>query len=99
MTLSVFASSASALFIQPDWLDPTEPGVGANRYSYSFNDPVNLLDPSGNDAVGLHGGGPGGPSGISELVSVVNDLISGNNDDDADDDVPVVTHPLTMVAF
>jgi len=36
------------LFIQPDWLDPTQPGVGTNRYSYSFNDPVNLSDPGGN---------------------------------------------------
>ncbi|WP_176832934.1 polymorphic toxin-type HINT domain-containing protein [Celeribacter baekdonensis] len=36
------------LFIQPDWLDPTQPGVGTNRYSYSFNDPVNLSDPNGN---------------------------------------------------
>lgn len=45
---ALFASQASALFIQPDWLDPTEAGVGVNRYSYSFNDPVNLSDPSGN---------------------------------------------------
>jgi len=36
------------LFIQPDWLDPTQPGVGTNRYSYSSNDPVNLMDPFGN---------------------------------------------------
>jgi hypothetical protein len=26
----------------------TQPGVGTNRYSYSFNDPVNISDPSGN---------------------------------------------------
>lgn len=26
----------------------TAPGVGTNRYAYSFNDPVNLRDPSGN---------------------------------------------------
>ncbi|WP_176832933.1 RHS repeat-associated core domain-containing protein [Celeribacter baekdonensis] len=36
------------LFIQPDWLNPTQQGVGTNRYSYSFNDPVNLSDPNGN---------------------------------------------------
>jgi hypothetical protein len=36
------------MFIQPDWLDPVLPGVGTNRYSYSFNDPVNLTDPNGN---------------------------------------------------
>jgi RHS repeat-associated protein len=35
-------------FIQPDWLDPNLPGVGTNRYAYSFNDPVNLRDPGGN---------------------------------------------------
>ena len=38
------------LFTQPDWLEVTEPGVGTNRYAYSFNDPVNNLDPSGNEA-------------------------------------------------
>jgi RHS repeat-associated protein len=36
------------LFLQPDWFEVTEPGVGRNRYSYSFNDPVNLSDPGGN---------------------------------------------------
>ena len=36
-----------ALFIQPDWFPVTAPGVGTNRYSYSFNDPVNLRDPGG----------------------------------------------------
>ena len=29
----------------------TEPGVGTNRYAYSFNDPVNLSDRNGNDAI------------------------------------------------
>lgn len=46
--IAVFASQASALFIQPDWFDPTEPGVGTNRYSYSYNDPINNHDPGGN---------------------------------------------------
>jgi hypothetical protein len=45
---AALASQASAMFIQADWLDPTEPGVGANSYAYSENDPVNKVDPSGN---------------------------------------------------
>ena len=39
-----------ALFIQPDWFEVTEFGVGTNRYAYSLNDPVNLSDPNGNCA-------------------------------------------------
>ena len=35
------------LFLQPDWWDVTQPGVGTNRYAYSFNDPVNGRDVSG----------------------------------------------------
>jgi len=37
------------LFTSPDWLDPPIPGVGTNRYAYSANDPVNKLDPGGNE--------------------------------------------------
>lgn len=50
LIFSIFATQSTAMFIQPDWLDPTEPGVGTNRYSYSFNDPINKFDPSGNSA-------------------------------------------------
>ncbi|CAN1484492.1 Rhs repeat-associated core [Paracoccaceae bacterium] len=38
-----------SLFLQPDWFEVTKPGVGTNRFSYSFNDPVNKFDPGGND--------------------------------------------------
>ena len=34
-------------FISPDWWDPNKPGVGTNRYSYSFNDPINKSDENG----------------------------------------------------
>jgi filamentous hemagglutinin len=46
--LAAFASQAEAMFIQADWLDPTEPGVGTNRYAYSHNDPTNQIDTNGN---------------------------------------------------
>ena len=36
------------LFLQPDWFKVTKAGVGTNRFSYSFNDPVNKMDPGGN---------------------------------------------------
>ncbi len=52
-------------------LDPWLPGVGTNRYGYSFNDPINLSDPNGHQAGdnsndndgggrGTAGGGGGG---------------------------------------
>lgn len=43
-----FSSQAPAMFIHPDWFDPTNPDVGTNRYAYSHNDPVNITDPNGN---------------------------------------------------
>ncbi len=48
LIFALCANMASAMFIQPDWLDPTEPGVGTNRYAYSGNDPINNMDPNGN---------------------------------------------------
>lgn len=48
LTFALFATQTPAMFIQPDWLDPTEPGVGTNRYAYSNNDPINNVDPNGN---------------------------------------------------
>ncbi|MFM2389885.1 MAG: hypothetical protein RLZZ437_1440 [Pseudomonadota bacterium] len=39
------------LFLQPDWFEVLRPGVGTNRFSYSFNDPVNFSDPSGHERI------------------------------------------------
>lgn len=55
--IAVFASQASAMFISPDPMDPTKPGVGTNRYAYSLNDPINRIDPSGYDSVWSNGDG------------------------------------------
>jgi RHS repeat-associated protein len=66
-------------FIQPDWLDPNQPGVGTNRYAYSFNDPVNLRDPGGNYTVAVDGTNSDGrwrdddPDDPDDLHSVVED--------------------------
>jgi len=37
-------------FLQPDWWEVRQAGVGTNRYAYSFNDPVNLSDRNGHQA-------------------------------------------------
>ncbi len=37
------------MFLQPDWWEVMQPGVGTNRYSYSFGDPVNGIDPTGHE--------------------------------------------------
>lgn len=73
----IFASQASAMFIQPDWLDPTQPGVGTNRYSYSFNDPINKLDPNGNEAIeSWDGPDPSEGDKLDEELSYVNDVVN-----------------------
>ena len=77
-----------AMFIQPDWWEVTQAGVGMNRYAYSFNDPVNKSDPSGHQSIcgnhcvggtlssfliGLFGGGPG-PNAKKNAEVVSKDL-------------------------
>lgn len=60
------ASPSNSLFVQPDQLELSLPGVGVNRYSYSLGDPINNQDPGGlcvaacvGDAVAIASGPPG----------------------------------------
>lgn len=74
---AVFATQASAMFIQPDWFDPTQQGVGTNRYSYSFNDPINRLDPNGNEArESWDGPDPSEADKLDEELSYVSDVLN-----------------------
>jgi RHS repeat-associated protein len=56
-------------FLSPDDWDPTEPGVGTNRYAYADNDPINKSDPNGHSILDPFGrvmefpGGGSGPGG------------------------------------
>jgi RHS repeat-associated protein len=45
-------------FIQADPSDPTEAGVGVNRYAYALNNPVAYLDQKGLAGIGDNGGPP-----------------------------------------
>ncbi len=47
-----------SIFLQPDTFDPTDPGVGTNRYAYRFNDPINGSDPNGHTDLGYMIPGP-----------------------------------------
>ena len=64
LQLARYYDPEGVIFNQPDWLDPDIPGVGMNRHSYSFNDPVNLSDPSRNGALFQDIDG----DGLNELV-------------------------------
>ncbi|MFD2051741.1 colicin E5-related ribonuclease [Mesorhizobium calcicola] len=58
-----------ARFISPDTMDPTLPGVGTNRYSYSQNDPINKSDQNGHTA--------GVEAGVKGLLGALHDFFGG----------------------
>jgi RHS repeat-associated protein len=57
-----------SLFLQPDWFEVTKAGVGTNRFSYSANDTVNRVDPTGNSFW----------SDLKDAWSGLKDAFSGN---------------------
>jgi RHS repeat-associated protein len=72
------------VFLSPDPLDPTVPGVGRNRYSYAFGDPVNGSDRGGLQALfpmevacPAAGGVAGCPSQLPPTSTTSNPLGSG----------------------
>ena len=65
-------------FIQPDWWEVRQSGVGTNRYAYSFKDPVNLSDRNGHQVCDSEITGPrcvpAGPSAEArQLVRLLKD--------------------------
>ncbi len=88
---AVFASQASAMFIQADPMYPTGPGVGTNRYAYSGGDPINRMDPSGYAWIdrafeSVFGDGSFDRtfgSGASESMDRIADGVFGNRNDRA----------------
>lgn len=59
-----YYDSHLARFLNPDTFDPTQAGVGTNRYAYAGNDPVNGSDPSGHQAAGVDYNGGGMNAGV-----------------------------------
>lgn len=78
------------MFLQPDWWEVTKPGVGTNRYSYSFNDPVNGKDSTGHSNTNFAN------SGCCNLGSTFSDfmksLFSGLTTSRSDADVAANAH-------
>lgn len=74
---AAFASQATAMFISPDPMNPTHPGVGTNRYAYSHGDPINMSDPSGLATVYKDTDG----DGLNEYYGEINPGDLGWNDD------------------
>ena len=77
-------------FLQPDWWEVRQQGVGTNRYAYSFNDPVNLSDPNGNIVcLGVCIGGGAALAAVIASIFVVDAVVDISNDGEADGDSPL----------
>ncbi len=71
------------MFVQSDWFDVWEQGVGTNRFAYSAADPVNNLDPNGNRSAAAQvqldhylEGNWDTYSGLAESLNYVGTLVS-----------------------
>jgi len=98
-------SAANARFISPDTWDPTVPGVGTNRYSYSENDPINKSDPNGHSVspdVSSYGSeGTGGDNGKTTEQSEQSKAVTDAADtrvNERDSDKKETETPSTPVA-
>ena len=98
-------------FVQPDPADPTEAGVGVNRYAYALNNPVMFSDPSGlgeawdhdpkNPDGNHYGGGGGGSSfggGGNGSLSDQNALTAGQLAS-LDTRIGIFTNACDMVCY
>ncbi len=91
LLFTAWAPASFAMFISPDPLDPTTPGVGTNRYAYSGGDPINHADPSGHAWVDRTWDGAFGEgsfdrtfgNGASERMDRVADSLFGDSHDRA----------------
>ncbi len=79
--IAMFATQANAMFVTPDWFDPTQPGVGTNRYSYCSNDPINCIDPNGNEAYPVSRDIGGFFAGAHSSIAIVTDDPTAYPDD------------------
>ncbi|NBZ90083.1 polymorphic toxin-type HINT domain-containing protein, partial [Stagnihabitans tardus] len=72
-----------AMFIQPDWWEVTQPGVGTNRYAYAGGDPVNGRDPGGNACGAVTGHSCLGNTLGSFFESLFANVVGSRNDSEA----------------
>jgi RHS repeat-associated protein len=77
-------------FISPDDWDPTEPGVGTNRYAYAQNDPVNKSDPNGHSILGDFAREIG--KALDRIGSAIRDIFGGGSDSKSSTRVETTTY-------